>query len=66
MSYYDKPIKRRDNEGEDKWKNYSYDENIDKAKMARDSSHSDTDPMIEKDGYLGMDDLDKMRRRKIK
>ena len=42
-----------------------YDNDIDKAKSARNTQRHDTDPMIEKEGFLGVDDLDKMRRRKI-
>lgn len=44
----------------------TYDENIDRAKSARNSQRNDTNPMIEKEGFLGMDDLDKMRRRKVR
>ena len=42
-----------------------YDDDINKAKTARNTQRHDTDPMIEKEGFLGVDDLDKMRRRKI-
>lgn len=43
----------------------TFDENIDNAKTARNTQRNDTNPMIQKEGFLGMDDLDKMRRRKI-
>ncbi len=42
-----------------------YDDDINKAQIARNTQYHDTDPRIEKEGFLGMDDLDKMRRRKI-
>lgn len=42
-----------------------YDKDINAAERARDSQRRDSDPMIQKEGFLGMDDLDKMRRRKI-
>jgi hypothetical protein len=44
----------------------NYDDDINKAKSARINQYHDTDPMIEKEGFLGVDDLDKMRRRKIR
>lgn len=43
-----------------------YNEEINKAKVARNNQLRDTDPMIEKEGFLGVDDLDRMRRRKIR
>lgn len=43
----------------------NYDNDIDRAETARPNQRKDTDPMIEKEGFLGVDDLDKMRRRKI-
>jgi hypothetical protein len=42
-----------------------YDYDIDCARDARNNQKRDTDPMIEKEGFLGVDDLDRMRRRKI-
>lgn len=44
----------------------SYDEEINAAKAARNHQWKDTDPRIEKEGFLGVDDLDRMRRRKIR
>ena len=43
-----------------------YNEEINKAKNARNNQLRDTDPMVEKEGFLGIDDLDRMRRRKIR
>lgn len=43
-----------------------YDDEIDRAKSARNSQREDTNPMVEKEGFLGIDNLDKMRRRKIR
>lgn len=43
-----------------------YNMDIDAAKRARNNQYKDTDPMIEKEGYLGVDDLDKMRRRQVR
>lgn len=44
----------------------SYDQEINEAKAARNHQWLDTDPRIEKEGFLGVDDLDKMRRRKVR
>ncbi len=60
---YDRDVKSR-NEG--KTVREGYNEEIDKAKTARNNQFKDTDPMVEKEGFLGVDDLDRMRRRKIK
>jgi hypothetical protein len=43
----------------------NYDDDINKARDARNNQRRDTDPMIEKEGFLGVDDLDRLRRRKI-
>jgi hypothetical protein len=43
----------------------NYDNDCDRAKTARNTQRHDTDPMIEKEGFLGVDDLDRLRRRKI-
>ena len=43
-----------------------YNREIDSAKSARNNQLRDTDPRVEKEGFLGVDDLDKMRRRKIR
>lgn len=44
----------------------NYDSDIDAAKRARNNQLKDTDPRIEKEGFLGVDDLDRLRRRHIK
>lgn len=44
----------------------NYNRDIDEAKAARNNQLRDTDPMYEKVGYLGMDDINKMRRRNIR
>lgn len=60
-------MKERTFEGEDKESRYTtYDECIDEAKRARNTQRNDTNPMIPKEGYLGMDELDKIRRRKVR
>ncbi len=66
MAYEDAPVKRKDNDGAVRKDGYGYNECIDKAKNARNNQFKDSDPMIEKEGFLGVDDLDKMRRRKIR
>lgn len=43
----------------------NYDNDIDGAENARNTQYRDTDPKIEKEGFLGLDDLDRLRRRKI-
>lgn len=50
----------------DKSSKTNYNEDIDREESGRDNQSRDTDPMIEKEGYLGVDDLDRMRRRHIK
>lgn len=44
----------------------NYNRDIDMAKKARNNQLRDTDPRVEKEGFLGVDDLDRMRRRKIR
>lgn len=44
----------------------NYDRDIDAAKRARNNQLKDTDPRVEKEGFLGVDDLDRLRRRHIK
>ena len=46
--------------------NTNYDKEIEAAKVARNNQLRDTDPMIEKEGFLAVDDLDRLRRRNIK
>jgi hypothetical protein len=66
MAYDDKPVSRSDKAGSVRKEEYGYNECIDRAKAARNSQLKDSDPMVEKEGFLGVDDLDKMRRRKIR
>ena len=42
-----------------------YDDDIKSARSARNNQRNDTNPMIEKEGFLGIDDLDRIRRRKL-
>lgn len=42
-----------------------YDNDATSAEHARNTQRHDTNPMIEKEGFLGVDDLDRLRRRKI-
>jgi hypothetical protein len=41
------------------------DAEIDRAKNSGKSQREDTDPRLEKPGMIGVDDMDRMRRRKI-
>lgn len=51
----------------DSAKKLSYDEDISHGKMARNTQLNDTSPHeYYEDEYLGVDDLDKIRRRKLK
>lgn len=66
MAYKDAPVKRSDMAGSVRKAPEEYNQEIDRAKTARNNQFTDSDPMIEKDGFLGVDDLDKMRRRKVR
>lgn len=44
----------------------NYDRDITNAESARNNQLKDTDPRIEKEGFLGVDDLDRLRRRNVK
>lgn len=66
MAYENKPIKRTDMDWSNRTSPTDYNRDIDAAKVARNNQLRDTDPMIEKEGFLGVDDIDKMRRRKIR
>lgn len=50
----------------DSLKKSSYDNQIDRAKSARNTQRGDTDPRVVREGHLGVDDLDRLRRRNIK
>lgn len=51
---------------EEKTTRQGYNEEIDIAKGARNNQFKDTDPRVEKEGFLGVDDLDRLRRRGTK
>lgn len=53
-------------DGKEKRSNTNYNEEINRAKSSRNNTLKDTDPMVEKEGFLGVDNLDRMRRRKIR
>ena len=59
MRDYDKEVKEIES-------NTNYNRDLDVAKKARVNQRLDTSPMIEKEGFLGMDDIDRLRRRKIR
>ena len=44
----------------------NYNEDINKARAEKNNQRGESNPFIEKEGFLGMDDLDKIRRRSIK
>lgn len=66
MAYENAPVKRGDSDGSPRTSQTDYNRDIDSAKRARNNQLKDTDPMVEKEGFLGVDDLDKMRRRKVR
>lgn len=66
MAYENTPANRGDKDGSPRTSATDYDRDIDSAKRARNNQLKDTDPMVEKEGFLGVDDLDRMRRRKIR
>ncbi len=66
MAYENPPIKRVDTDWSKRTSETNYDRDIDTAKMARNNQLKDSDPMIEKEGFLAVDDVDKMRRRKVR
>lgn len=66
MAYENAPVKGRQTDGKDRRTKPGYNAEIDSAKAARDNTLKDSDPTVEKEGFLGVDNLDKMRRRKIR
>ena len=66
MAYEDAPVKGRDTDGKDRRTKPGYNAEIDTAKAARNNTLKDSDPTVEKEGFLGVDNLDKMRRRKVR
>jgi hypothetical protein len=65
MGYYDKPVNRSDKAGTRTMRGKSKDMELDAAKRA-DQYGVSTDAFAEGDGYLGIDDLDRFRREKLK
>lgn len=43
----------------------NYDKDIDESEKSRHNQKNDTNPMRQKDGCMFMDDIDRLRRRKI-
>ncbi len=65
MAYENAPVNRSDKAGAIRKDGYTYNECIDIAMKARDTQYKDSDPMVEKEGFLAVDELDKLRRRKL-
>jgi hypothetical protein len=65
MAYENNPINRADKDGAVRKDGSTYNEDIKMSMDARDTQFKDSDPMIEKEGFLGVDNLDKLRRRKL-
>ena len=65
MAYENKPVNRADRDGTPRHSETDYNRDIDRAMSARNNQLKDTDPMVEKEGFLAVDDLDKLRRRKL-
>jgi hypothetical protein len=66
MAYEEAYINRTDKAGSDRISKTNYNQEIDAAKSARNNQLKDTDPMVEKEGYLAVDNVEKMRRRNIR
>lgn len=65
MAYENAPVNRNDKAGTPRHSETDYNRDIARAMDARNNQLKDTDPMIEKEGFLAVDDLDKLRRRKL-
>lgn len=65
MAYENAPVDRKDKDGAVRKDGYTYNQCIEIAMKARDTQYKDSDPMVEKEGFLAVDDLDKLRRRKL-
>ena len=65
MAYENAPVIRWDKDGNPRKTTLDYNEEIAKAMSARNNTLKDTDPMVEKEGFLAVDNLDKLRRRKL-
>jgi len=66
MGYYDEPVNRSDKAGSKRTEHFkSSNKELDNAKTA-DQYQTRTDAFAEGDGYLGVDDLDRLRRERLK
>jgi hypothetical protein len=65
MAYENAPVNRRDKDGDPRITRLDYNNEIAKAMSSRNNTLKDTDPMVEKEGFLAVDNLDKLRRRKL-
>lgn len=65
MAYENAPVNRADKDGNPRKTTLDYNKEIAAAMSARNNTLKDTDPMIEKEGFLAVDNLDKLRRRKL-
>jgi hypothetical protein len=65
MGYYNEPVSRTDKDGEKRNYRPNFDEEIKKAERAGNHQMR-TDAFAEGDGYLCVDDLDRIRRDMLK
>lgn len=65
MGYENPPVKRSEKNVQDRTSPTDYNRDIEAAKIARNNQLRDTDPTVEKEGFLGVDDLDRIRRKKL-
>lgn len=65
MRYYEKPVNRADKDGERITQHGSKDKEIKSATKADDYCQR-TDAFAQGDGYLGIDDLDRARRNRLR
>lgn len=65
MGYYNEPVSRSDKDGERMDRHESKDQELDAAKKSGNYGVR-TDAFSQGDGYLGVDDLDRFRRDRLK
>jgi len=65
MRYYEPPVSRSDKDGARRTEYGSKDKDIREAERAGDYCVP-TDAYAEQPGYLGMDDIDRIRRERLK
>lgn len=65
MGYYEEPVNRQDKSGENRKVSDGFEPELDKAKLAN-KTHFRSDAFAEGDGFIGVDDLDRLRRDKLK